>query len=203
MTLLTRLCAVITLAFSILIGAEAQDGPKKPLSPKELDLLLKDLTRGMPPRHAEIIRKYLEQLPIEGTKEQIDHIRKALEQHRRFQPREHYGLPSVDRSDVRIYNRLGARLDAPCETMLVDLGLPEGTGQVLIEIFPGTPAAAAGFKANDIVVDLNGKPVASDPTKFIQAINQIAKGAPVSAVVVRDGRMVTIERLRFEDEPVK
>lgn len=81
--------------------------------------------------------------------------------------------------------------------MLVELGLPEGTGQVLIEVHPGTPAASAGFKANDIVVELNGKPVSSVPSEFAKALNQIATDASVSAVVVRAGEMVTIKSLRF------
>lgn len=71
------------------------------------------------------------------------------------------------------------------------LGVPEPTGnQLITQVFPNTPAAAAGFQAGDILVSLDGRPAAS--TEEIGAVARTNPGRPIEAVVLRDGQRVAL-----------
>jgi len=55
----------------------------------------------------------------------------------------------------------------------------------------GSPAEAAGLKAGDVIVSLNGKPVASDQELHnLEGLSSV--GAAVQVGVLRDGKPVTV-----------
>ncbi|MCG3180532.1 MAG: hypothetical protein BIFFINMI_02894 [Phycisphaerae bacterium] len=57
------------------------------------------------------------------------------------------------------------------------------------EVWPDSPAAAAGFKAGDVVVKINGKPVApQEEGGFAAQVRVIKPGEDVAFTVVRDGK---------------
>jgi regulator of sigma E protease len=63
-------------------------------------------------------------------------------------------------------------------------------GQRIGEVFPGTPAAQAGFQEGDVIVSLGGQEVEGR-----NAISDVASehvGEPINAVVQRDGQEVTL-----------
>jgi len=98
--------------------------------------------------------------------------------------------------------RLGAALEKPSEVLADQLNLPRGQGMVLHEVRVDSAAARAGMKTNDILLELNGKPVPSDPQDFARMLEDIKAKTPVNAVVVRKGQKETIKDLTLpEPEP--
>jgi regulator of sigma E protease len=64
-------------------------------------------------------------------------------------------------------------------------------GAVLDTIYPSTPAAAAGFKSGDVLVEIDGSPVGTS-LEQIRGVAQANAGQPVSAVVERGGERVSL-----------
>jgi S1-C subfamily serine protease len=95
--------------------------------------------------------------------------------------------------------RLGARLDRPTDTLADQLNLPPGQGLVIESIQPGSAAARAGLKANDVLLEMNGKPVSSDVRELAKLLDSIKAGDPVDAVVLRKGQKETIKGLTLPE----
>lgn len=75
--------------------------------------------------------------------------------------------------------------------LFATVGVPTPTGRMLISnVFPNTPAAAAGFQAGDALVLLDGQPVVDE--NVVREVAQRRKGVAIEAVVVRDGAEVTL-----------
>lgn len=65
-------------------------------------------------------------------------------------------------------------------------------GAAIVVVYAGTPAAAAGFKDGDVLLELDGRPIGHD----ISLVGQIARGSPgraMSAVVLRGGQRVALQ----------
>ncbi|HXJ23358.1 MAG TPA: M50 family metallopeptidase [Polyangia bacterium] len=71
--------------------------------------------------------------------------------------------------------------------VLLSFGMPSKT-QKIIEPVPGRPAAMAGMRAGDVLVEANGQAVNADHP--ITDVIQAAQGAPVDIKVLRDGQPV-------------
>lgn len=71
------------------------------------------------------------------------------------------------------------------------IGMGPGTQVVVAEVMKDSPADLAGLKANDIILDLDGKPV-SGISAFIEEIKSLA-GQTVSTSVQRDGVVVNLD----------
>jgi serine protease Do len=65
-------------------------------------------------------------------------------------------------------------------------GVKEFTGALVGSVTPDSPAAKAGLKNGDIILELNGKPV-TDANELRMNISMMAPGTPVSLKVLRDG----------------
>lgn len=72
------------------------------------------------------------------------------------------------------------------------LRLPDGTGVVVTQVVPGSPAQHAGVEEDDILLSVNGKPVAAseDLDKIIQL--QATDTKPLTLKLMHDGE--TLER---------
>jgi regulator of sigma E protease len=80
--------------------------------------------------------------------------------------------------------------------IFVGLLLVNGAPQVVDgarigEVYPNTPAAAAGFQTGDVLLVLAGQPIGQD-TKAITAIARAHKGEAIPAIVERGGQRVTL-----------
>ena len=71
------------------------------------------------------------------------------------------------------------------------LRLPEECGAVLGGIVPDSPAAKAGLKENDVVLEVNGQRV-EGAEQFRRMIREIPSGRTASLTVWRDGRSQNI-----------
>ncbi|MBI4414471.1 MAG: PDZ domain-containing protein, partial [candidate division NC10 bacterium] len=79
------------------------------------------------------------------------------------------------------------------------LGLPDDRGALVSEVVAGSPAAAAGLKPGDVIVALDGKPVAE-----ARDLPRLVAGRPVGSAVqvtfLRDGKRQTV-RLTLGELP--
>jgi membrane-associated protease RseP (regulator of RpoE activity) len=98
-------------------------------------------------------------------------------------------------------NRLGATLEAPTDILINQLGLTQGQGLVVKRVTPNSAAAKAGLQANDILIELDGKPVASNVAEFNKAADGIKADTPVDAVVLRKGQKTTVKGIVMAQAP--
>jgi serine protease Do len=70
-------------------------------------------------------------------------------------------------------------------------GVADGKGVLVTEVREGSPAAKAGIKAGDIIVEANGKPTA-DATELVRQINAKKEG-DVEITFVRDKNRQTVK----------
>jgi hypothetical protein len=94
-----------------------------------------------------------------------------------------------------INSRLGARLSKPSAALADQLDLPKDRGLVIDHVVPGSPADKAGWKVNDILLELNGTVVSSDPTAIAKVLAGIKKNTPANAVVLRKGKKIETKAL--------
>ena len=67
-----------------------------------------------------------------------------------------------------------------------------GAGAVIGEVTPGSPAAKAGVRTNDIVLSINDQPITGDEG-LVAIIRDSAPGEKIVLIVERDGKKVTLE----------
>jgi hypothetical protein len=100
----------------------------------------------------------------------------------------------------RTTGRLGIRFE-PVTPVLVDqLGLDRKVGVVVAAVAPGSAAEKAGLKANDILLQLQGKDV---PSEVGQTVNQLAaakEGEKLELVVLRKGKKEKLDALVVPEE---
>lgn len=96
-------------------------------------------------------------------------------------------------------SRLGARLSGPGAALIDQLDLPRGQGLLVGEVDPNSPAAKAGLKANDILLELDGKPVPSEAADFRKQLDGYKVGTKVDLVVMRRGVRQTVKGLELAD----
>jgi beta-lactamase regulating signal transducer with metallopeptidase domain len=173
---------------------------------------------GVLPAELEDLIRSLRELPGGDPKQIQERVMKAVEQlQRQLQAR---GLPADaaeaarqralealarlgERQGIRIGRvgdgRLGVRVERPTPAMIDQLDLPAGEGQVITEVRPDSPAAKAGFKVNDILLQFAGKPVSSDLEKFIKVVEEVKPDEAVDAVVLRRGKKETIKGVKLPE----
>jgi S1-C subfamily serine protease len=76
-------------------------------------------------------------------------------------------------------------------------GRPTATGVEVVEVVPGSPAHRAGMRPEDLIVEVDGEPVAGvDDLQRLMVAELI--GARVGARVIRHGRELTLELVPAE-----
>ena len=95
--------------------------------------------------------------------------------------------------------RLGAIVTAPPPVVVDQLDLPAGIGLVVQEVVPTGPAAKAGLKKHDILVELGGKSVPSDLLAF-QTLLRDLKPGEIDATVLRKGRKEQVKGIVIADQ---
>ncbi|MGE3509721.1 MAG: trypsin-like peptidase domain-containing protein [Vicinamibacterales bacterium] len=111
-------------------------------------------------------------------------------------------LPQLHSGKV-VRGRIGVQITAVPREGYEDLGLKSRKGAIVSSVASGGAAQKAGIKAGDVIVEFNGKSVAT--TNELQNLVTATKpGAAVPVKVIRDGKersiTVTIDELDLEAE---
>jgi serine protease Do len=82
---------------------------------------------------------------------------------------------------------LGVSIQPLSDDLAKQFGLKEPRGALVGEVFPDSPAAAAGLKTGDVIVSYNGKEIDS-PNLLRNLVAQTPVGKEVKLEIVRDGK---------------
>jgi hypothetical protein len=97
--------------------------------------------------------------------------------------------------------RLGAEVKPADAALAAQLGLPKGAGQVLGEVSPDSPAGKAGFRSYDVLLELDGKPVPDNADAFARLLDGLKPDIAAEAVVVRQGKRLTVPGVKLPAPP--
>lgn len=103
-------------------------------------------------------------------------------------------LPQLQARGRVQWGWLGVSIEEVSEELAGTLGLAEAKGVLVNRVLPGQPAERAGIKARDIILSLDGAPVAQ-PRDLIRLVSMTPVGKKVEVGVLRDGKS---ERLTVE-----
>jgi beta-lactamase regulating signal transducer with metallopeptidase domain len=95
------------------------------------------------------------------------------------------------------HGRLGIQIETPGAALAAQLDLPKGQGLVITHVQKDSPAAKAGIKVNDILLELNGKAVSSKGEVLLKTLQDMKGGTELDAVVLRRGRRETVKGLKL------
>lgn len=86
--------------------------------------------------------------------------------------------------------RLGVQVQHMGDPLRAYFGAPKGQGVLVGEVGSGSPAEKAGLKAGDVILEIDGKPIA-ETVDIIEQVAPKKEGEPVAIVVLRDKRRLT------------
>ena len=86
---------------------------------------------------------------------------------------------------------LGVGIQELTSDLAEQLGVKRGQGVVVGEVFPGSPAAEAGFEPSDVIVEFAGKKVGS-PRELQENVERSKIDSEQPVKVVRDGKTRTL-----------
>jgi hypothetical protein len=107
-------------------------------------------------------------------------------------------VPAARRASVQ-EARLGAKLREPSAAMIDQLDLPKDQGMVLEDVGPNSPAAKAGLKAHDILLEVNGKAVSWKKDEADKVLAGVEANKAVDVVVMRKGKKETLKGLKLPE----
>ncbi len=113
-------------------------------------------------------------------------------------------LPQLRQGKV-VRGRIGVSLEGRPMTKeyASSLGLPNTNGAEVQQVEPNGPAADAGMRTGDVIVEFNGKPVTNN-RDLVSMVTRTAPGTTVPVRVIRDRKTVslnvTIEELNLDQE---
>jgi serine protease Do len=92
---------------------------------------------------------------------------------------------------------LGVGIQSVDQDLAKQFGVESREGAIVSAVQPNAPAAKAGVKPGDLIVEFAGKPVAN-PQELQQAVDQAPIGQKQALVVVRGGKRTTLEVIARE-----
>src|SRR5262249_55449011 len=85
--------------------------------------------------------------------------------------------------------------------LVEQLDLPRDQGQVVLQVVPDSPAAEAGLKPSDVLLEINDKAVPKAPAEFLRTLEGIKADVAVNVVVLRKGVKKEIKGLKSRESP--
>jgi hypothetical protein len=107
--------------------------------------------------------------------------------------------PLLDPASRLGNGRLGVFGTPPGDTLVEQLDLPNGQGLVVAEVRPDSPAARAGLKKHDILLEVNGKPVPAEPEELARQLEDVKPDTAIDVLVLRKGKRETIKGLKLPE----
>lgn len=107
-------------------------------------------------------------------------------------------FPQIDDNGAMIWRgaaarQIGVSISVLSKQLAEYFGVADGKGLLVRDVRPDSPAAKAGIKAGDVIVEIDGKKM-SEGADLIEAVNEKNEGT-VSVTIVRDKnrQAVTVE----------
>lgn len=147
-------------------------------------------------RMIEQFKKQLEDMGLSAEKveEMVRQMKEQLERMFRGkdeEPPSRSGKKGEERKEnAKPY--LGILIEEMSEEESKKAGLPSGRGLAVVEVRPDTPADAAGFKAGDVLVRIDGTDVNGEKT-LADFMKGAKPGQKVEFEVIRNGERVKLE----------
>lgn len=98
---------------------------------------------------------------------------------------------------------LGVQIQPVTEELAAGLGLAEAAGVLVADLIPGSPAAATDLRAGDVILSVDGQPLA-DAKDLSKRVAATKAGSSLTLLVSRDGKQrdlsVTIAPMPQEDQ---
>ena len=101
-------------------------------------------------------------------------------------------MDSLIKSGKVVRGWLGVSIQGVTPDLAKNFGLSEAKGALVSEVLPGSPAAKAGIKSGDVIIDFDGKEV-EDQTALRNIVAQTPVGKAVKVKVVRDKKTKTVK----------
>ena len=92
---------------------------------------------------------------------------------------------------------LGVSIPPVSHEVAKHMGLDSGKSVVVSDVLPKGPAAEAGLKAGDVIVEFAGKPI-NNALELQTAVEEASVGQRLPIVVVRDGKRMTLDVMTRE-----
>lgn len=99
--------------------------------------------------------------------------------------------------------RTGFELAPVSPELAQQLKLPDDQGLLIKRVFPKTPAEQAGYKANDILMEFNGRKVPATTIGFMDLNFRFVRNhTPITGVVIRQGDRTEVGPMTLTDRRV-
>lgn len=86
---------------------------------------------------------------------------------------------------------IGVYMQAITKELMNYYNLPSQDGVIITSVIPGSPAAKAGLKRGDVILELNKQPIKS-PTDLQDLVKNLKIGQKVPALIWRNGKTMTV-----------
>jgi membrane-associated protease RseP (regulator of RpoE activity) len=97
--------------------------------------------------------------------------------------------------------RLGVMVEPLHPALRAQLDIPETQGLLVREVVPDSPAARAGIKPYDVLLEIGGKAVPADPAAFVRWLAEQPAGKLGAVVVLRKGKKETLGQVELPEIP--
>jgi serine protease Do len=87
---------------------------------------------------------------------------------------------------------LGVKLQPLTEELRKQLGVPNGRGALVNQVFEDTPAGKAGIQEGDVILEFAGKKLA-DQSELVDTVEQSKPHQAYLALVLRDGQEIKVD----------
>jgi hypothetical protein len=99
--------------------------------------------------------------------------------------------PQAGRADAGKPAYLGVTTGPVSDDLRAHADVPDAVGLVITKIAPGSPADTAGLRLHDILLEFDGRPVAS-PLEFLEMVEAAGAGRRVALGILRRGKRQTL-----------
>jgi hypothetical protein len=188
------------------VGADNQD-KKAPPANKDEKPAKKEKDKAAKPKSVIDVEELLKRLPADLDEQTMKSVRQQLEQAQRqleqalrqAEQWKEFRMPAGRWYFGSHGTRLGVQVSAPPAALAEQLDLPKGQGLVVDEVLRGTPAAKVGVRKNDVLLELDGKPIANKPAEIQKMVEGVKPGKAVDLVVLRRGKKETLRGLTLAE----
>lgn len=178
-----------------------KDGTKKTDEDKEIDELVKEMTRTMPNADPALLKRMREQvrtIPAQQRKNMLSMMKNRKQLGFPGQP-PRGGVMPASFAWPGHNARLGVFVEPPSNTLAEQLDLPKGQGLVVRQVLPDSAAATAGLKPHDLLLELDGKVVPNRVEDLTRLLAALKPDTTVEVMVLRKGKKESIKDVKLPE----